>query len=105
MYQNDQNNITLEQAEKILSGIQSRGKPVTKRVFDARASVRPLDGNAFEITLDMSLPRAAKAADRLNDVGADIQPYQKPWPKTGFVRVIVTWDTMLHYLAMTGDLS
>lgn len=96
---------TAEQAHKILSGIQAKNKPVTKRLRGAKVSVAPLDGNAFEITLDMSLPRAAKAADRLNDVGADIQPYQKPWPKTGFVRAIVTWDTMLHYLAMTGDLS
>lgn len=100
-----QNSITLNQAEKILSGIQSRGKPVTKRIFDARASVRPLDGNAFEITLDMALPHAAKAADRLDGIGADMQPCQKPWPKAGFVRATITWDTALHRLAMGGGLA
>lgn len=96
---------TAEQAHKILSGIQAKNKPVTKRLCGAKVSVMPLDGNAFEITLDLAVHNASKAADRLNDVGADIQPYQKPWPKTGFVRAIVTWDTMLHYLAMTGDLA
>lgn len=96
---------TAEQARKILSGIQAKNRPVTKRLCGAKISIKPLDGNAFEIALDLAVPNAARAADRLNDVGADIQPFRKPWAKTGIVRAIVTWDTALHYLAMTGDLA
>lgn len=96
---------TAEQAHKILSCIQTKNKPVTKRLCGAKVSVMPLDGNVFEITLDLAVHNASKAADRLNDVGANIQPFRKPWAKTGIVKAVATWDTALHYLVMTGDLA
>lgn len=91
--------LTQGQAAKALSGIQSKNRTVRKQLCGTRVAVTPLSGNAFEITLGMSLPGADRAAGRLRDVHADIDADGRR------MTAVVTWDTALHYLAMTGDLD
>lgn len=92
---------TAAQAQDLLKRIQAGGCRKL-RLLGVPVGVRPLEGNAFEIVMDMSQDGAMDAARRLNDVGTDIRPWK---PKaTDTVRAVATWDTMLNYLAMTGDL-
>ena len=95
------NKIDQKTAERKLDKIQHGRKPVHMRLMGVPVPVEPLDGNMFRIVLDMSLPDARKAARRLNDAGTDI----RPWPAEGIVHADATWDTAVHYLAMTGDLA
>lgn len=90
-----------EQATKILDRVQRRGKPVSARLCGVPVNLVPLPGNMFQILLSMANPGADAAAKRLNDVAANV----KPWPPQGHCSAETTWDTTLHYLAMTGDLA
>lgn len=87
------------QAGQKLDRIQHRGRATRMKLCGVPVDVRPIDGNMFQITLDMALDGSDKAARRLNDIGADITR-----PFMGIVTADVTWDSTLHYLAMTGDL-
>lgn len=97
------NKLSQKDAERKLDKIQFGREPVAMRLMGAKVSVAPEPGNMFRISLDMSVPRAKTAARRLNDIGADVKPW--PCPATGLVQALVTWDSALHYLAMTGDLA
>lgn len=87
------------QAGQKLDRIQHRGRATRMKLCGVPVDVRPMDGNMFRINLDMALDGSDKAARRLNDIGADITR-----PFMGIVTADVTWDSTLHYLAMTGDL-
>ena len=87
-------------AAKKLDSIQARKTPVSAKLCGVPVTVVPLDGNAFRILLSMVNPGADKAAKRLDDVAANVAP----WPPQGHCSAEATWDTTLHYLAMTGDL-
>ena len=93
---------TLDQgrATRILDGIQARKQPVRAWLCGIPVNVVPMPGNAFQILLSMVNKDADKAARRLNDVAANVQP----WPPQGHCSAETTWDTTLHYLVMTGDL-
>lgn len=97
------NALSQKDAERRLDRIQSGRRPVAMRLMGAKVSVTPEPGNMFRISLDMSEPKAKTAARRLNDIGADVRPW--PCPETGLVQAETTWDSTLHYLAMTGDLA
>ena len=85
---------------RILDGIQARRQPVRARLCGVPVNVVPMPGNSFQILLSMVNEGADKAARRLNDVAANMQP----WPPQGHCSAETTWDTTLHYLVMTGDL-
>ena len=87
-------------ATRKLEAIIVGHEPVTAKLCGIHVNVTPLPYNAFKIFLSMVNPGADKAAQRLNDVGANVTP----WPPQGHCSAEVTWDTILHYLVMTGDL-
>lgn len=87
-------------ATRKLDAIQARKVPVHAKLCGVPVTVVPMDGNAFKILLSMVNPGADAAAKRLNDVAANVEP----WPPQGHCSAETTWDTTLHYLAMTGDL-
>ncbi len=93
---------TLDQARatRILDSVQNKKQPARAKLCGVPVNVMPLDGNMFQISLSMANPGADKAARRLNDVAANVEP----WPPEGHCSATATWDTTLHYLTMTGDL-
>lgn len=88
-------------ATEMLDAVQARRQAVPAKLLGVPVNVVPMAGNIFKITLSMANENAGKAATRLNDVGADI----RPWPPQGHCEADCTFDTALHYLAMTGDLD
>lgn len=88
-------------ATKALERVVARPFPTKAKLRGARVEIHAEPGHLFVIRMDMDQEHAQEAARRLNDVAANVTP----WPPEGVVESETTWDSTLHYLAMTDDLA
>lgn len=93
----------VKQAKAILEKIQNRpvdSAPKAGTLEGDKVFITPLANNAFEITSeDYPNPRGLKSYKYLDRIGAEmrVHPCRDRYPLSHY-RVIVTWDSAVHYL-------
>lgn len=95
----------IPEAEKILGRIQKRNRPSPGKLKGDKVTIVPLPGNLFRIDGRRCIdPDKTLSYQYLKCIGAAIEVIHDD-QSLPYYSALATWDSALHYLARTSELT